>query len=220
MGNVATTALTRDETAVTPSAKKYWLLPWCAAAVLVVGGSLWYGFGRGDGGMSRSDALAACGPFTSSPLPSVASIQPAVVGLGDAQSLSAAETSSGWRYCFLGGSGAITNSELHAPVGAIAGVREGGELYGNVLMLVHLGATTTSVVITTAWSRSVVLSRGRGFEVLRVPIAKWPPPNPPSNRAPVPMGLIMGFDRDGRVTSSQPFAWCGLALNVQPGSVC
>jgi len=206
--------------AVTPAKGKYRLPIWCVAATLIVGGSLWYGFGRGEG-ISRSQALAACAASVvdSNPLAPIARVQPAVVGLSSSQSLAAVNTADGWKWCYKNGGGGITSSQLSAAVGAIGAVLVGGP-QSDVLMLVHLNAPTTTVVVDTATSRSIVISRGGGFEVLRIPMAKWPQWHVPWGRFPVALGRILGFDGHGQVTSSQPFTWCPGSIDTYPGSGC
>jgi hypothetical protein len=195
-----------------------WLI-WCAVAAIIVAGTFFYGFGQA-GGVSRSDALAACAMrFGTNSSLNVADIQPAVVGLGNSDSLAAANTASGWRWCDVQSSGAISGAQLRAPVGVITAVHD-GNLQSDILMLIHLSTPTVSVAVTTVSSRSVVLSHGGGFEVLRVPIANWPKWHAPWSRVPVALGRIIGFDSEGRVTSSQSFTWCPGALNTVPGAGC
>ena len=221
MMKVTATELTRDETAstITPPARKYRWLNWSVVVVLIVGGSLWYEFGRG-GGISRNQALAACAAsIGANPLTPLTSVQPAVVGLSDTQSLAAVNTTAGWRWCFRNGGGGIASAQLTAPVGAISAVLVDG-LQSDALMLVHLNAPTTSVVVDTAASRSTVISSGGGFEVLRIAMAKWPQLHAPWGRTPVALGRILGFDNQGKVTSSQPFTWCPGSLLTYPGVGC
>ena len=204
-----------------PTRRHYQWLTWCAVGSFVLAGSFWFGLGR-TGGLSRSLAVERCATATNdylgnptTPVP----FQPVVVGLGHAEAFVAAQTSIGWRWCFMEGSGPISAAELRAPVAAIAAVLDGGAA-SDVLMLVHLNGPTSSVVVTTAWSRSIVLGRGGGFEVLRIPMAKWPHWHVPWSRMPVPLGRIIGFDRQGQVTSSLPYTWCQGSFNIVPGLGC
>jgi len=106
---------------------------------------------------------------------------------------------------------------LFAPVAV-----EDGTLTSDVLLLVHLGKTTTSVVVATADARSTVLSRDNGFEVLRIPTTGWPWQlwHAPWPRRAVALGRIIGFDREGRVTTTLPFTWCPGGVNNFPGTGC
>lgn len=199
--------------------RKYRWLIWCVVTVVILTGSLLYGFGRA-GGVSRSEALTGCDiPVSNSASATVRNIQPAVVGLGNSESLAAADTSIGWRWCYVEGGGTITSAQRQVPLAAIAAIHDGG-LQSDVLMLVHLTAPTVSVVVTTASSRSFVLSHGGGYQVLRIPIAKWPQWHVPFSRVPVALGRIIGFDSEGRVTASQVFTWCPGVLNTTPGTGC
>jgi hypothetical protein len=75
--------------------------------------------------------------------------------------------------------------------------------------------------VETVDSQSTVLARGDSFEVLRVPIAiKWAKPGRPMApwlRSSVVIGQVLGFDRRGLVTSSQPFTFCPGSINSSPG---
>jgi hypothetical protein len=110
---------------------------------------------------------------------------------------------------------------MHAALAAPVAV-EDGTLTSDVLLLVHLGQKTTSVVVATADASSTVLARKDGFEVLRIPTTGWPwrQWHVPWSRQPVALGRIIGFDRAGRVTASMPFTWCPGGINNSPGTGC
>jgi len=121
-------------------------------------------------------------------------------------------------WCFDGmgtGSAGISHAAMRAALDAPVAVVDGG-LNSDVLMLVHLGQHTTSVVVTTAGSRSIVLAHGGGFEVLRIPMAKCRIGTHMDLRERR-LGRIIGFDNEGRVTSSLAFTWCPGSINTSPG---
>jgi hypothetical protein len=201
--------------------KRRWAL-WSGAVAIVVVGSLWYGLSRGNGPTVSatvadcSDALAGA-----TATPPVTNLVPSVVGLGSVASIAAFETPTGPAWCFDGlgtGGDGISQAAMRSAVDAPVAVVDGA-LNSDVLMLVHLGQQTTSVVVTTAGSRSIVLAHGGGFEVLRIPM-KWPHWRAPWPRGPVELGRIIGFDHEGRVTSSQAFTWCPGSINTSPGTGC
>src|ERR1700679_1947187 len=100
-----------DQTGPKSRVRKYRWLIWCVAAVVILAASLLYGFGRA-GGVSRSEALTGCAiPVSNSSTATVTNIQPAVVGLGSTESLAAADTSIGWRWCYVEGGGSITSAQ-------------------------------------------------------------------------------------------------------------
>jgi hypothetical protein len=196
---------------------------WGGALVVVLAAGLWYGLGRG-GGPTVTATVTDCSQGLHDPnaSPPVANLRPAVVGLGAVASLAAFDTTTGWVWCFDGmgsGTDGISRVQMHAAVGAPVAVVD-GSLTSDVLMLVHLARHTTSVVVTTANSRSFVIGRGEGFEVLRIPMTKWPPWHAPWIHRAIALGRIIGFDDEGRVTSSQPFTWCPGAINTTPGGGC
>src|SRR5664280_2658101 len=132
--------------------KRRWAL-WGGAVTIVVLASLWYGFSRASG-PTVSATVADCSHALedSATPPPATSLRPGVVGLGSVASIATFETPSGLRWCFDGmglGTGAITHAEMHSAVGAPVAVVD-GSLTSDVLMLVHLGKKTTSVVVTTA----------------------------------------------------------------------
>jgi len=202
--------------------KRQWALSGCAVAVVVIA-SLWYGFSR-TSGPTISATVEDCSQSLvniSTGLPATG-LRPVVVGLGAVASIAAFQTSTGPGWCYDGmgtGGGGISRAAMHSAVDAPVAVLDGG-LNSNVLMLVHLGQKTKSVVVTTATSRSIVLAQGGGFEVLRVPMAKWPHWRAPWPRRQVSLGRIIGFDLQGRVTSSQAFTWCPGSFNTFPGTPC
>jgi hypothetical protein len=190
-------------------------------AVVVLGG-LWFGLSRGSG-PSVASTVADCTQALEDPTtPNPASIgQPGVVGLGSVASIATFDTTTGLAWCFDGegvGSGGITSAQLRSALAAPVAVVDGG-LGSNVLMLVHLGKRTTSVVVSTATSHSRVLASKGGFEVLYIPVTKWPPRHRASRNA-VNLGRIIGFDKVGRVTSSMAFTWCLGSINNFPGTAC
>ncbi len=181
-----------------------------------------YGFSR-YGGQTISTTLADCSQSLASPdaAPSTSDFQPIVIGLGSVTSIAVFRTSTGPAWCFDGmgtGGGGISRAEMRSSLVAPVAVVDGG-LTSDVLMLVHLGQKTTSVVVTTADSRSIVLAHGGGFEVLRVPMT-WPHWHPPWRRSAVTFGRIMGFNAGGRVTSSLAFTWCPGSFDEYPATVC
>jgi hypothetical protein len=231
MTEVTTTIPTSDDAGTTrlisppPSTdfrrRRRWAL-WVGAVTIVVVGSLWYGLSR-DSGPTVSATVADCsdalgGATATSP---TTNLQPLIVGLGSVASIAAFETPSGPAWCFDGmgtGGDGISQAAMHSALDAPVAVVDGA-LNSDVLMLVHLGPRTTSVVVTTAGSHSNVLARGDGFEVLRIPM-KWPKWHAPWPRGPVALGRIIGFDHQGRVTSSQAFTWCPGSINISPGTGC
>jgi len=65
-----------------PPAKRHRWPIWAVAAVVIVGGSLWYGLGRA-GGISRTEALAACAAsIGGDPLTPLTTVKPVAVGVG------------------------------------------------------------------------------------------------------------------------------------------
>jgi hypothetical protein len=202
--------------------KRQWAL-WGSAMAVVVIASLWYGFSR-TSGPTISATVADCSQSLvnlNTGLPATG-LRPVVVGLGTVASIAAFQTSTGPGWCYDGmgtGGGGISRAAMRLAVDAPVAVVDGG-LNSDVLMLVHLGQKTTSVVVTTATSRSIVLAHGGAFEVLRVPMAQWPHWRAPWPRRQVSLGRIIGFDRQGRVTSSQAFTWCPGSTNTFPGTRC
>jgi hypothetical protein len=200
--------------------KRRWAI-WGVVALVVIGG-VWFGLSRG-GGPTVAATVADCTQSlesTTNPT-SVTSLQPGVVGLGSVASIATFDTPTGEAWCFDGmgvGSGGITNAQMQSALSAPVAVVDGG-LSSNVLMLVHLGKQTRSVVVMTASSRSSVVARKDGFEVLRIPMAKWPPRHLTSHNA-VDLGRILGFNEDGRVTGSIDFTWCLGSINDTPGTSC
>jgi hypothetical protein len=200
--------------------RRRWAI-WGVAALVVIGG-VWFGLSRGSG-PTVAATVADCTQSLESANnpPPVASVQPGVVGLGSVASIATFATPTGEAWCFDGmgvGGGGITNAQMRSALSAPVAVVDGG-LSSNVLMLVHLGKQTTSAVVMTANSRSSVLARKDGFEVLRIPMAKWPPRHLTS-LDPVDLGRIIGFDKDGRVTGSIDFTWCLGSINDTPGTSC
>jgi hypothetical protein len=196
--------------------------PWCAVTVVIIG-SLWYGFSRANG-PTVSATVADCSQTLTDPttgLP-VTGLRQVVVGLGTVASIAVLRTPTGTVWCFDGmgiGGGGISRAAMRSALDAPVAV-EDGTLNSDVLMLVHLGQKTASVVVTTATSRSIVLSHGGGFEVLRVPTAGWPHWHAPWKRGAVTLGRVIGFDSEGRVTSSLVFSWCPGSINRFPGTAC
>jgi hypothetical protein len=200
--------------------KRRWAI-WGVVALVVISG-VWFGLSRGSG-PSVAATVADCTQSLESATnpPPVTSLQPGVVGLGSVASIATFATPAGEAWCFDGmgiGGGGITNAQMHSALSAPVAVVDGG-LNSNVLMLVHLGKQTRSVVVMTANSRSSVLARKNGFEVLRIPMAKWPPRHLTSLNA-VDLGRIIGFDKDGQVTGSIDFTWCLGSINDTPGTRC
>lgn len=203
--------------------KRRWTI-WGAVAVIVLGG-LWFGLSRG-GGPTVAATVADCtqslgNPGNPSP---VTDLQTGVVGVGSVASIATFNTPTGPLWCFDGmglGSGGITKAELRSALSAPVAV-EDGTLTSDVLLLVHLGMKTTSVLVTTEDARSTVLARKDGFEVLRIPTTGWPTSHwhVPWPRHAVSLGRIIGFDAEGRVTASLPFTWCPGGINNFPGTGC
>lgn len=199
-----------------------WLV-WGGAVVFVLAGSIWYGFSHASG-PTVSATVADCSRSLVDPTTglSVTDLQPVVVGLGTVASIAVIQTPTGPVWCFDGmgtGTGGISQAAMRSALDAPVAVVD-GSLKSDVLMLVHLGHKTASVVVTTAASRSNVLAHGGGFEVLRVPTAQWPHWHAPWPRGPVSLGRIIGFDIQGRVTSSEAFTWCPGSINNSPGTGC
>lgn len=189
---------------------------------VILGGGLWYGLGRSNS-ISAGEIVSECSQSLTNDDPSGATnLAPTVVGRESSVGVAAFHTASGWRWCFVGmgtGTGPIEGSAFHVPVSASIEVLDGG--FGHdVLMLVHHDRLTRSVVVDTASSRSVVLASADGFEVLRVPMARWPRWRAPWSRTPVVLGRILGFDSEGRLMSNVPFAWCPGSIDVNPGQGC
>lgn len=195
---------------------------WAVVFAVILGGALWYGFVRSPSISADATVSACTHALTNDGSSSVADLVPTVVGLESSVGVAAFETTRGWRWCFAGmgtGTGTIERVALIKPMSAPIAVLDGG--FGrDVLMLIHHDRQTTSVVVDTAWSRSVVLASANGFEVLRVPMASWPHWHTPWSRIPVPLGQILGFDRAGQLTSSMPFTWCPGSIDVNPGRGC
>jgi hypothetical protein len=193
------------------------------AVIVLVVGSLWYGLSR-TSGPTINTTLADCSNAAvnqNNGLPETG-WRPIVVGLGTVASMAVFDTPTGPAWCYDGmgtGGGGFSPATLRAAVGVPIAVVDGG-LDADVLMLVHLGRSTASVVVTTATSHSIVLAHGGGFEVLRVPMASWPHWHAPWSRHAVALGQIVGFDREGRVTSSQVFSWCPGGINRFIGTAC
>jgi hypothetical protein len=218
-----------DATTQTPDAasidarKRRWTI-WGVVAVIAIGG-LWFGLSRSSGPTVAS-TVADCsqGFENGSNASPVTNMQPGVVGLGSVASIATFDTPTGEAWCFDGmgtGSAGITDAQMHAALAAPVAV-EDGTLTSDVLLLVHLGQKTTSVVVATADATSTVLARKDGFEVLRIPTTGWPwrQWHVPWSRQPVALGRIIGFDRAGRVTASMPFTWCPGGINNSPGTGC
>jgi hypothetical protein len=195
---------------------------WSTAIAVILAGVLWYGLGRSDS-VSVGVIVSECSQSLANNEPQNAEhLVPAVVGSTPSAGVAAFDTRSGWRWCFVGmgiGTGVIQNSALRSPVSSPVAVLDGG--YGrDVLMLIHHDPRTETVAVDTAWSRSVVIAQADGFEVVRVPMSKWPRWQAPWSRAPVVLGRILGFDSGGRLTSSMPFVWCAGSIDVYPGEGC
>jgi hypothetical protein len=228
-----TSTLTSDPTEVTnPTVEtggvhrrrtRRWAI-WAAVVVVVIGG-LWFGLARHSGPTVASTVADCTQSFESgSSSQAATNVQPGVVGLGSVASLASFETPTGEAWCFDGvgtGSGRITNAEMHTALVAPVAV-EDGTLTSDVLLLVHLGERTTSVIVTTADAHSTVLARKDGFEVLRIPTTGWPATHwhVPWSRQAVALGRLIGFDNDGRVTANMAFTWCPGAINNSPGTGC
>jgi hypothetical protein len=204
-----------------PSRRRQWIL-WGCAITIVVAASLWYAVSR-TSGPTVSATLADCSQLlvNSNNGQPVSDVRPILVGLGAVASVAVMQTSSGPAWCFDGmgvGGGGVSRAAMRAALSAPVAVVD-GTLTSDVLMLVHLGLRTTSVVVTTATSRSNVLAQGGGFEVLRVPMT-WPHWHAPWRQGGVTLGRITGFAHDGQVTSSLPFSWCPGSINIFPGTAC
>jgi hypothetical protein len=193
-------------------------------AIVVIGGA-WFGLSRGSGPTVAS-TVADCSQGIEGPnAQPVTSLQPGVVGLGSVASIATFTTSTGPLWCFDDmslGTGGITNAQMRSALAAPVAIEDGNNLTSDVLLLVHLGKSTTSVVVTTADTRSSVLARKDGFEVLRIPTTGWPISSwhAPWPRRAVALGRIVGFDNEGRVTASMPFTWCPGGVNNFPGKGC
>jgi hypothetical protein len=197
-----------------------WVI-WSVALAIVTAGGLWYGFFR-TSGPTLSATVAACSQALEGSTTQATNLQPGVVGLGRVASIATFDTPSGLRWCFDGmgvATGPITRYQMRSTVSAPVAVVD-GNLKGNVLMLVHLAKSTNSVVVTTEDSLSTVLARSDDFEVLNITMTKWPPWRAPWTRSAVSLGRIIGFDSEGRVTSSQAFTWCPGSIDSFPGRAC
>jgi hypothetical protein len=205
------------------SRRRHRLTIWGVVALVVIGG-VWFGLSRG-GGPTVASTVADCSQGIEGPnAQPVTSLQPGVVGLGSVASIATFDTPTGESWCFDGmgtGSAGISNAQMQSALSAPVAV-EDGTLTSDVLLLVHLGRNTTSVVVTTADARSSVLARKDGFEVLRIPTTGWPSSrwHAPWPRRPVALGRIIGFDSEGRVTASMAFTWCPGGINNSPGAGC
>jgi hypothetical protein len=192
--------------------------------VIVVVGSLWFGFGRGSGPTASMTIADCTRAFEVSRTPPPAtSFSPGVVGLGSVASIATFDSPSGWRWCFDGmglATGRINQDEMRSALDAPVAVFDGSLMSRDVLMLVHHDPQTIAVMVDTASSRSVVVAKSAGFEVLRISTDGWPHWREPWPRTPVVLGRIIGFDRSGRVTSSEPFTWCPGSINTFPGQTC
>jgi|GEM_PF-2880761 len=206
----------------TPRGKRQWIL-WGGVVTIVIVGSLWHGTARSSR-PTITATLADCSQSIVNSQSGVRStdLRPIVVGLGTVASMAAIATPTGPVWCFDGmgtGTGGINHTAIRSALDTPVAVVD-GSLTSDVLMLVHLGRQTTSVVVTTAQSRSIVLAQGGGFEVLRVPMSTWPRWRAPWTRGPVSLGRTIGFDRVGLVTSSEAFTWCPGSINRFPGTSC
>lgn len=192
-----------------------------AAAVVIVAGALWYGFGRSPS-LSECQTIGDCSRSIANVNSPTESLTPRVFGSASSVAIAVFDTSRGWRWCFDGmgvGTGPIQRSELREPVGSPVAVLDGG--FGrDALMLVHHDRRTKTVIVETATSPSVVLAQGGGFEVLLVPISKWTRWHRPWTRRPIDLGRILGFTSEGRVTESTQFTWCPGSINVFPDRGC
>ena len=209
---------------LTNRSQRKWILL-CTSAALLVLGLVWFWLAS-DGSASSvetvSGTVADCthsmteGQSGSAPNP-----VPIVVGVGSVNSIAAFYSSLGVRWCFVGpgiGVGNVPHSALRKPVDVVAAVLDGNSNHW-VLLLVHHTPHTQVVVVNTRWSRSAVVARAGGFEVLRVSVARWPNWHVPWNRPPVTLGEIVGYDKIGQVTARQPFSWCQGAVNSYPNTV-
>jgi hypothetical protein len=226
MESVNAVEVERDGAMTSAGSAPHRKLRWAVVGgvVIIVVGSLWYGFARG-GGPTASSTIADCSRAFEDAVtpPPATSLLPGVVGLGSVASIATFDTPSGWRWCFDGmglASGHITQDEMRSAVIAPVAVYDGSLTSSDVLMLVHHGPKTTSVIVDTASSRSAVVAQGAGFEVLRVSTDGWPKWHAPWPQTPVVLGSINGFDRSGRVTSSAAFTWCPGSINTFPGRGC
>jgi hypothetical protein len=189
---------------------------------LVLAGALWFGIGSSTS-VSAGATTADCSQaLTNQGLSNSESLVPTVVGSGSSVGLAVFDVDREWRWCFSGvgtGTGIVRSSTLHGSVEVPIAVLDGG--FGrDVLMLIHHDRQTQTVVVDTAWSRSVVLAKGDGFEGLRVSMTKWPRWHTPWSRTPVVLGQILGFNSGGRLTSSTPFSWCPGSIDDFPGQGC
>jgi hypothetical protein len=194
-----------------------------AVASVVVAAIVWFDVGRSSG-VSVQATVADCSRAIA-PQNSTGTVMavPTVVGLGSAASLATFDL-NGWHWCFSGlgtGSGGITTSQMKEPVDVPVAVLDGvGVTAPAILLLVHRNARTARVIVDTAWSLSSVVANGAGFEVLRVPMTRWPFSHGPWSRTPIVIGRIQGFDGRGEVTYSEPFTWCAGSINTFPGQGC
>src|ERR1700691_1792204 len=221
----ASDATTRvpDAGSIESRRRRLWTI-WVVVALVVIGG-VWFGLAVGSGPTVASTVADCSQGFEngSNSFP-VTNMQPGVVGLGSVASIATFDTPTGEAWCFDGmgtGSAGITDAQMQSALAAPVAV-EDGTLTSDVLLLVHLGKKTTSVVVTTADARSSVLARKDGFEVLRIPTTGWPTSrwHAPWPRRAVALGRIIGFDNEGRVTASMPFTWCPGGINNSPGTGC
>jgi hypothetical protein len=194
-----------------------------AIASVVVATMFWFGVGRSSGVSVRATVADCSRAITPPNSTGTVMAVPTIVGLGSTASLAAFDL-NGWHWCFSGlgtGSGGITTSAMNEPVNVPVAVLDGiGPTAPAVLLLVHRNARTASVIVDTAWSQSSVVAIASGFEVLRVSMTEWPFSHGPWSRTPVVIGRIMGFDRRGEVTYSEPITWCAGSINTFPGQGC
>jgi len=199
------------------TSKQRWLTV-TVLATSVVASTLWFSANQSSSASERNAALSSCQPPSTDLLAPTPAIVPIVVGVGAQTALAIVKTDAGLRYCSQGISGPVSTAELTAPVGTVMGFLDG--LHGNILLLVHRGPATKTVVVDTAAGRSSIIGQGDRFEVLEVPVASWPPTAQRIGHALLTLGRIQGFSSDGRVIASQNLTWCGLSINYQPGSSC
>ena len=195
------------------------------AAVVAVVGVTWFAVSHGSRVTVRSTISNCSWSISGQGTVSPSLFHPAIVGIGSNAGLAAYHIKGSRTWCFTGmgtGTAPISLPTLRAPVSSPIAILDGDQLGESpaVLLLVHRGPGTASVLAVTEWTRSTVIAKGSGFEVLRLPIARWPSWHTPWLRNQVTLGTLMGFDRAGRVTFGEPFGWCPGQISTILGHGC
>jgi hypothetical protein len=193
-----------------------------AIAALLVAGAIWFTFFRSSSA-SQGATIADCtSALTNQSSPPSPNLTPAAIGEGSTAGLAVFRVGSVWESCFTGmgtGTAPIPTGQMRASLSEPVAIEDGNNP-ADVLVVVHHNRVTASVIIDTAWTHSVVLSRGSDFEVLQLPTPHWPRWRVPRPRGPVQLGTILGFNAAGEVTFSTPFTWCPGSINAYEGQGC